>query len=205
MKCPYCAEEIADGSKKCPVCKENLTNTCKFCKEEIADGAIKCRHCGSMQNPQVNLNSDAQNSDLSREVLRQAGNDKNTSIKNGNTMNTSGMGEQAIIPPELRGWSWGAFFFSWVWGIFNNSLLTLLTFIPFFGFIWIFVCGAKGNEWAWKNKRWDNVEHFKKVQKKWAVAALCVFLLAIVIPIFLAIAISAHQGYIDASHAKIVQ
>lgn len=53
MKCPYCAEEIADGSKKCSICKENLTNTCKFCKEEIADGAIKCRHCGSMQNAAI--------------------------------------------------------------------------------------------------------------------------------------------------------
>lgn len=59
MKCPYCAEEIADGSKKCPVCKENLTNTCKFCKEEIADGAIKCRHCGSMQSVAVMENPTA--------------------------------------------------------------------------------------------------------------------------------------------------
>jgi hypothetical protein len=24
-------------------------------------------------------------------------------------------------------------------------------------------------EWAWQNKRWDSLEHFNRVQKKWSV------------------------------------
>jgi len=53
MKCPYCAEEIAENLKICPICKESFVNLCKFCKEEIAQGAIKCKHCGSMQYEQI--------------------------------------------------------------------------------------------------------------------------------------------------------
>jgi Cytochrome oxidase complex assembly protein 1 len=32
-----------------------------------------------------------------------------------------------------------------------------------------FVLGAKGNRWVWRNGRWDSVEHFKRVQRKWAI------------------------------------
>jgi len=53
MKCQYCAEEIGENQKNCPICKESLVSICKFCKEEIATGAIKCKHCGSMQNAKV--------------------------------------------------------------------------------------------------------------------------------------------------------
>jgi len=53
MKCQYCAEEIGENQKSCPICKESLVNLCKFCKEEIATGAIKCKHCGSMQNTEI--------------------------------------------------------------------------------------------------------------------------------------------------------
>jgi hypothetical protein len=31
------------------------------------------------------------------------------------------------------------------------------------------VLGAKGSTWAWRNGRWDSVEHFKRVQRKWAI------------------------------------
>lgn len=99
----------------------------------------------------------------------------------GYILNTSGMGEAATLPPELRGWSWGAFFLGIIWGIFNNSYLTLLLFIPFLNFIWWFVCGAKGNEWAWKNKKWNDINHFKRVQKKWALAGIILTALPVLI------------------------
>jgi len=79
------------------------------------------------------------------------------------------------IPTEIRGWNWGAFGFSWIWGLVNNSYLTLLTLIPFFGFIWVFVCGAKGNEWAWENKKWTSIEEFHRVQRLWAKWSAIIF------------------------------
>lgn len=82
--------------------------------------------------------------------------------------NTSGQGPASRVPPEIRGWSWGAFLLNWIWGIGNNALAALLVFVPLFGFIWVFVCGFKGSEWAWRNKRWDSVAHFKAAQRQWA-------------------------------------
>lgn len=70
MKCPFCAEEIVEGSKKCSVCKENLSNACKFCKEEIADGAIKCKHCHSMQNVAIVPNQEVINKNGSNVLNR---------------------------------------------------------------------------------------------------------------------------------------
>ena len=29
--------------------------------------------------------------------------------------------------------------------------------------------GAKGSRWAWRNGRWESVEHFKRVQRLWAI------------------------------------
>ena len=52
-----------------------------------------------------------------------------------------------------------------IWGIGNKSWLTFWAFIPYFNIIWMFVCGFKGNEWAWKNKKWTSVEEFQRVQK----------------------------------------
>jgi hypothetical protein len=79
-------------------------------------------------------------------------------------INNSGQGGGITIPGEIRGWSWGAFMFSWIWGIFNSTWLSFLAFIvPF----WQFVLGAKGKAWAWQNKRWDSIEHFKNTQKTW--------------------------------------
>ena len=83
------------------------------------------------------------------------------------------------IPAEIDRWNWGAFLLNWIWGIGNNTYIALLTFVPFFGFIWMFVLGAKGSAWAWRNGRWDSVEHFKRVQRKWAIWGVVLWLVAI--------------------------
>jgi len=82
--------------------------------------------------------------------------------------NTSGKGSLAIIPQEIRGWNWGAFFWGWLWGVSNKVWISLLTIIPFIGFIMLIVLGIKGNEWAWQKRRWDSIEHFKRTQSAWA-------------------------------------
>jgi hypothetical protein len=79
--------------------------------------------------------------------------------------------EPQDIPPELDRWNWGAFLLNWIWGVGNNTYIALLTFVPFVGIVMPFVLGAKGSRWAWRNGRWDNVEHFKRVQRLWASGA----------------------------------
>jgi hypothetical protein len=40
-------------------------------------------------------------------------------------------------------------------------LCSFVILVMLFVFVW------KGNAWAWRNKRWDSVEHFKRVQHRW--------------------------------------
>jgi hypothetical protein len=89
--------------------------------------------------------------------------------------NTSGQGERAFVPPEIRRWNWGAFLLNWIWGIGNDTYIALLTMIPLVDIVMPFVLGAKGSEWAWRNKRWRDVAHFKRVQRNWAIAGVAVF------------------------------
>jgi hypothetical protein len=93
------------------------------------------------------------------------------------------MGPLGQIPPEIRGWNWGAFFLNWIWGIGNSVWIALLALIPWVGFVMAFVLGAKGSEWAWAAKKWDSVEHFKRTQRTWAIAGLIIFLLGVAISI----------------------
>ncbi|QTA93168.1 hypothetical protein [Desulfonema magnum] len=85
------------------------------------------------------------------------------------TANTSGQGNAAIVPPEIRKWNWGAFFLSWIWGLGNRTNIALLCLVPLVNIPMRFVLGVKGNEWAWRNVKWDSVEHLLRVQKKWAI------------------------------------
>ena len=82
--------------------------------------------------------------------------------------NTSGHGAAAIVPPEVQRWNWGAFLLNWIWGIGNGTYLALLVLVPFVGFVMMFVLGAKGSEWAWRNRRWESLEQFRAVQRRWA-------------------------------------
>jgi hypothetical protein len=95
------------------------------------------------------------------------------------TQNSSGQGRSAEIPLEIDRWNWAAFLLNWIWGIGNNTFLALLVFIPPLTLVMPFVLGFQGNRWAWQNKRWESVEHFKYVQRKWALASGIFLLLAL--------------------------
>ena len=81
-----------------------------------------------------------------------------------------------VVPAEIDRWNWGAFLLNWIWGVGNNTFIALLTLIPVFGLIMPFVLGAKGSGWAWRNGRWDSVEHFKRVQRLWAIWGAIIWL-----------------------------
>lgn len=95
--------------------------------------------------------------------------------------NTSGRGSGAYVPSELKRWNWGAFFLTWIWGLGNRVYLSLFWFVPIIGWFLVpFLLGAKGNAWAWEHKRWENVQHFQKVQHYWALAGIVFFLFLII-------------------------
>lgn len=41
------------------------------------------------------------------------------------------------------------------------------------------VLGIKGNEWAWRNNKWESVEQFISSQNKWKPWGIIFFILAI--------------------------
>jgi len=83
--------------------------------------------------------------------------------------NTSGGGRNAVVPPEIDNWNWGAFLLTWIWGLGNNTFIAFLMFVPFVNIPMWFILGVKGSAWAWRNKRWESVEAFKRTQRKWAM------------------------------------
>ena len=125
---------------------------CPKCGKEVSEDIKFCPQCGQ---------------DLKVEVTPE---------------NTSGQGESTIVPEEVKGWSWAGFGLTWIWGVFNGVLISLLVLIPFpfFSLAWAIVLGVKGNEWAWRNKKWDSVEHFKNTQKPWNIAGIVIFAISIV-------------------------
>ena len=76
---------------------------------------------------------------------------------------------------EIIKFNWGAFFTTWVWGLFNKVPKTLVV-IPLFltvaWFPYMLICGLKGNEWAYEaNKESvESVEAFHDKQNKQSVA-----------------------------------
>ena len=120
---------------------------CIECGTKNSDVATHCQSCGKpLDNDEVILQTPV--SGLQGSF---------------NAENNSGQGKLAALPPQLTGWNWGGFFLTWIWGIGNNTFIALLALVPFVNFVMIFILGAKGNEWAWQNKRWTSIEHFKKV------------------------------------------
>mgnify|MGYP001627272294 CR=1 FL=1 len=92
--------------------------------------------------------------------------------------NTSGMGERAVLPEAAAGLSWGGFLMNWIWGLGNRSYVALVCLIPVVGFFFAFYLLFKGREMAWRNREWESVEHFNRVQRRWAIAGIVVVLIA---------------------------
>jgi len=123
---------------------------CPNCGKEVGEGFMFCPECG--QRLKVGVTPE----------------------------NTSGQGESATVPEEVKGWSWGAFGLTWIWGVCNGVLISLLCLIPVFSLAWAFVLAVKGNEWAWRNKKWDSIEHFKSTQRPWNIAGIVLFAISMV-------------------------
>ena len=92
---------------------------------------------------------------------------------------TSASQGPAAVPREVDRWNWGAFLLNWIWGIGNNTLVALLALVPVVNLVVMVILGAKGSEWAWRNKRWESVEQFRRVQRNWAIAGVIVWVAVI--------------------------
>lgn len=85
---------------------------------------------------------------------------------------------------DIIKFNWGAFFGTWFWGLWNRIYKTLwmipLLFTPLGWFIFMLICGFKGNEWVYeKNKeKYNSSEQFHSQQSSQAIV------FAVLTPIF---------------------
>ena len=115
--------------------------------------------------------------------------------KNVDLKNNSGQGPNSpVLDIVSKKFNWGAFLLNWIWGLGNRTFITLVIFlvgvfgiIPGLGIIAGLGCniwfGIKGNEWAWQNKTWDDVESFHATQEKWAIAGVILAILGIILTV----------------------
>ncbi|HEY9607851.1 MAG TPA: serine/threonine-protein kinase [Allocoleopsis sp.] len=124
--------------------------------------------------------------------IPKAANSRSKPAHNGSG-NHAGQGQlldsSVAVPEEIHGWNWGAFFLPGLWCIPNQVWIGLIAWsdfsiitLPFtMGMTWpmmAIILGVKGNEWAWKSRRWKSVKAFKRHQRLWAIAGFClVFIL----------------------------
>ncbi|MGB5963301.1 MAG: serine/threonine-protein kinase [Coleofasciculaceae cyanobacterium] len=110
--------------------------------------------------------------------------------------NNSGAGnlfnDSIKVPDEIQGWNWGAFFAPGVWCITNHVWIGLVSWADFsivttiftFGMTWplmAILLGVKGNEWAWKSRRWQSVKEFKRHQRLWAIVGFIIFMIFVIL------------------------
>jgi serine/threonine protein kinase len=92
-------------------------------------------------------------------------------------INNSGCGINNLhetVPEEILGWNWGAFLMPWFWMWPNQVWCGIFCFVPQISGLMAIALGAKGNEWAWKSRRWSSIEQFKAHQRGWAIAGILI-------------------------------
>ena len=113
----------------------------------------------------------------------------------------------AQTPAALRGFNWGALLLGPIWGLGNAALPAIaigiaggvVSYVTRSNNIWLSLTvtvaanvyiGLRANEWAWKARRWQSVEQFKRVQMGWLLWGI---VLVIVLSIALAYMSSGTQ------------
>jgi len=129
---------------------------CMQCGQKIHSSAQNCPHCGALQ-----IQATASTSIPPQAASRPA----------------------STLPEGIKGWSWGAFWLSWIWAIFNKTWIGLLALIPLVNLVMMVILGLKGREWAWRNNAWPSVEHFNHVQKKWSLAGWIIMAVSLILGI----------------------
>ena len=90
------------------------------------------------------------------------------------------MNNQYLPKPPAFKWKWGAFMMPFQFGIGTKAYMTLLIFVPFLNIIWPFVCGAKGEEWAYVAGCFINDDEFKGAMRTWNRSGKVMFIIFIV-------------------------
>ncbi len=166
--------------------------TCPACGNSVSERAPSCPRCGEpiAQKPQASAAQSEKAAQEAEKDYQFINFDRKAYLKKKSN------DDPQEVERAMDKWNWGAFGLTWIWGAGNGVYLTLLLLIPVFGWIATpivaFVLGKKGNRLAWesKDKEWDDLNEFRRVQRFWTIGAAAVWsvlLLLILIVILVAI------------------
>lgn len=85
---------------------------------------------------------------------------------------------------------------SWIWALFNRTWVGLLALIPYVGFLVAIYLGIKGRELAWRNKRWESLQQFNRVQRRWSIAGAILTIVVFLLGFAAGIMIPAYRQYL---------
>jgi len=130
---------------------------CSECGAFIKQGKDVCGECGSIQG----------GTGPGRHVAVDQAEPDDPRLPSGN--------DPAVLP-SLKGWNWGAFGCSWVWafahGLPQFGWQTLMGWLMggFPGFALSIYLGMNGNQLAWRQRSFANLDEFWRVQAAWSSA-----------------------------------
>ena len=174
--CWVCGSEMKDAVPIAPMVQPELqvpaatsTRTYRPDLNPISTPSTKPNIDGSVQEP------DLRGAALEAEHKNHAASVNPIVNTDSTTPNSSGT-RDGEIPREIKNWNWAAFLMPAVWGLFSGVPYTVIlfgaAFLPPMVQLVVMVIasiylGAKGNEHAWRGKKWRSVEHFQAFQKQW--------------------------------------
>jgi hypothetical protein len=114
--------------------------------------------------------------------------------------NSSGTGRKAELPVELKGDNVGAWALWFIWWLPHRAwwqaLCGFVIVVPAVavavglevrswvisipGFIVAAWFSKRGNEWAWRNRKWESIDHFRRVQRIWTYWGVAFFIISLV-------------------------
>lgn len=100
---------------------------------------------------------------------------------------------QAEIDRTIEKWNWGAFFCTWLWGVFHKMYwplaIILIGAVPYVGQVCnLCLCvymGLKGSRIAWNSGKYADFDAYKKAQRNWAIGGLVWFLLSLAVSAYM--------------------
>ena len=142
----------------------------------------------SPENIETNQTEQIENKDNNSESQEKQPSPRPKKKKRKDIINNSGQGDVPVVKVVTDKFNWGAFFFSWIWGICYKKWIMLLVIvaymIPFVGAliglglqIWF---GINGNKWAWQSKRYRSIQEFHEIHKKWATAGVILMIINLI-------------------------
>ena len=168
----YCSGCGAEMSQSIPLLDTPNIETPSTTQTQIFEHDINRAPASSTDfiNPQNDLTN-------AEQALKAGSQEQSSSPDEGiSAPNTSGR-SNGEIPPSINRWNWAAFLMPAVWGLFSGvpftGLLIAAAFLPSSAQLLIMIIaslflGFKGNQLAWRGKKWQSVEHFNSFQQKWA-------------------------------------